>query len=756
MTRKNRDNTSKLNASVKDLQQVLGLQPDVNTGYLVITVFSPEMANAEENTSIEILDSKSQKSLGKLKKLSHDGWFALKLRRKKIFCYQLRLTSINHEQAQSVIYDDAFAFSSVQVLGELDLHLLREGNHQSAYKKLGAHLKTLTTISGRQVSGCSFAVWAPNASQVSVIGDFNQWHGSAHPMTNAQHHGENSGYWTIFIPEIKPGAHYKFKLKDHAGNAIPAKADPFGIQAQYRPDTASIVADEKPYAWQDQQWLSERAARNAVDAAISIYEVHLGSWQRDENNRYLNYRTLADQLIPYTVDMGFTHIQLMPVSEFPFDGSWGYQPVGLFAPSSRFGSAEDFQYFVDQCHQANLGLLIDWVPGHFPNDNHGLAQFDGSHLYEHADPRQGYHPDWNTLIYNYGRVEVANFLRASALHWLDTYHVDGVRVDAVASMLYLDYSRKAGEWLPNVHGGRENLEAVEFLKRFNEELYALYPGTFSVAEESTSWPGVSRPTEHGGLGFGYKWNMGWMNDSLEYMKRDPIYRQHHHNELSFGLVYAFNENFVLPLSHDEVVHGKGSLIARMPGDAWQQFANLRAYYGFMWAHPGKKLLFMGGEFAQGKEWNHDQALDWHQLDIEWHSGVQRLVKDLNKLYTSTPALYQKDCQQDGFAWLDHENNTQSIYSFIRYGDENEVPVIVVCNFTAQVHHNFSVGVPNAGYYREIINTDNEIYAGSGQINATDINTENKPFNGQLQCINITVPPMATAMFSLQGSYAACE
>lgn len=747
----NRDLSSLQTASHPAPHQVLGLQPDCNTGYLVITVFKPNGLTLADDFTIEILDGKSQKSLGKLKPVTDDGLYALKLRRKKHFDYQLRINqSINGEQ-QSVIYDDAFAFSSQQVLGDVDLHLLREGNHQNSYKKLGAHLTNVTNLHGRKVSGCSFAVWAPNASHVSVVGDFNHWDGRCHPMTNTMHYGEKSGYWTLFIPELQAGNLYKFEIKDNAGNLLPPKADPFGVQAQYRPDTASIIAAETPYPWQDEKWLKEREKRNARNAAISIYEVHLGSWQRDENNQYLNYRTLADKLIPYTLEMGFTHIQLMPVSEFPFDGSWGYQPVGLFSPSSRFGDQADFQYFVDQCHQANLGLLIDWVPGHFPSDAHGLAKFDGSHLYEHADPRQGYHPDWNTLIYNYGRVEVANFLRASALHWLDTYHVDGIRVDAVASMLYLDYSRKEGEWIPNKHGGRENLEAVEFLQRFNEELYSLYPGTFSVAEESTSWPGVSRPTEHGGLGFGYKWNMGWMNDSLEYMKRDPIHRQHHHNELSFGLVYAFDENFVLPLSHDEVVHGKGSLIARMPGDAWQQFANLRAYYGFMWAHPGKKLLFMGCEFAQGREWNHDQALDWHQLDINWHSGVQRLVKDLNKVYTSTPALYEKDCQQEGFAWLDHENAQQSIYSFIRFGENSQQPIIVICNFTSEVHHNFAVGVPVAGYYKELINTDLAIYAGSNQGNFTDIESENIPWQGQAHRINITVPPMATVILSLQGA-----
>jgi 1,4-alpha-glucan branching enzyme len=441
-------------------------------------------------------------------------------------------------------------------------------------------------------------------------------------------------------------------------------------------------------------------------------------------------------------------VQLMPISEFPYDGSWGYQPVGLFAPTARFGNAEDFKYFVNQCHQADIGVLIDWVPGHFPIDSHGLCEFDGTHLYEHEDPRQGFHPDWNTLIYNYGRVEVANFLRASALHWLDRFHVDGIRVDAVASMLYLDYSRKEGEWIPNKDGGRENLEAVEFLKRFNEELYREYPGSFSVAEESTSWPGVSKPTSMGGLGFGYKWNMGWMNDSLEYMKREPVHRQYHHNELSFGLVYAFDENFILPLSHDEVVHGKGSILTRMPGDTWQKFANLRAYYGFMWAHPGKKLLFMGCEFAQGNEWNFDAALDWHQCDNPWHGGVKHLVKDLNSVYATTPALYQKDCKAEGFEWLDHENSTQSIYSFIRRGNHEQPPAIVVCNFTPQVHHHFAIGAPEAGFYKEVLNTDSALYGGSNQGNIGGVNTSPQPWQNQPHQLSITVPPLSTVIFVL--------
>ena len=712
---------------------------------LVISAFIPDA------DSVTIIDKKTQKPLAILTQVDAAGFFVAKLRRKKPFAYQLAVTKQGHTQ----IIEDAFAFGAISenaILTEFDIHLLNEGNHQKPYQILGAHAKSVVDDSGQSVNGVSFSLWAPNAGSVSVIGDFNQWDGRVHPMENIVHHGNRSGYWTIFIPNIQLGSLYKFELKDSHGNTLANRADPYGSQAQYRPDTASVVANEQAYPWQDEKWLAERAHRNARNAAISIYEVHLGSWKRADNGDYLNYRELAEQLIPYVLDMGFTHIQLMPVSEFPFDGSWGYQPVGLFAPTARFGSPEDFQYFVDSCHQANLGLLIDWVPGHFPSDSHGLAQFDGTHLYEHEDRRLGFHPDWNTLIYNYGRTEVANFLRASAMHWLDNFHVDGIRVDAVASMLYLDYSRKEGEWLPNIHGGRENLEAVAFLQRFNEELYSQYPGTFSVAEESTSWPGVSRPTDSGGLGFGYKWNMGWMNDSLQYMGEDPINKKYHHDKLSFSLVYAFDENFVLPLSHDEVVHGKGSILARMPGDTWQQFANLRAYYGFMWTHPGKKLLFMGCEFAQGKEWDHDGELDWQQLDSHWHSGVQRLVKDLNRVYTTTPALYEKDCMHDGFAWLEHDNSEQSIYSFVRYGEDSPSkksnPVIVICNFTPQCHQNYQVGVPVTGFYQEILNSDAEIYGGSNQGNLGGVESVSRQCQGQEQYITITVPPLSTVIFSL--------
>ena len=742
--------------------QVLGLSADQNNGRLLITCYFPHIKNIESVEILALLPGKkasefgnkeSTKSLGKLLKVHDSGLYSLILRRKNTFNYRFRVITTE----ETLLIDDPYFFEPC--LGELDIYLLNEGNHQKPYEKLGAHQK-IKLLNGQDVHGVSFSVWAPNASHISLIGDFNLWDERSHPMQNIACNNAASGYWNIFIPNAVAGQQYKFAIKDKSGTALPFKADPYGNQAQYRPDTASIIGAIDNFTWKDQNWLAEREKRNSRNAPISIYEVHLGSWRRSETNEFLNYREIADQLIPYTLEMGFTHLQLMPVSEFPFDGSWGYQPVGLFAPTARFGNEADFQYFVDACHQANLGLLIDWVPGHFPSDDHGLATFDGTHLFEHEDPKQGFHPDWNTLIYNYGRVEVANFLRASALHWLDKYHVDGIRVDAVASMLYLDYSRKENEWIPNIHGGRENLEAVAFLKRFNEELYQQHPGAFSVAEESTSWPGVSRPTHDGGLGFGYKWNMGWMNDSLQYMQREPVHRSHHHDELSFSLVYAFDENFILPLSHDEVVHGKGSILEKMPGDAWQQFANIRAYYSFMWAHPGKKLLFMGCEFAQGKEWDHDNQLDWHQLDIHWHSGVQKLIKDLNKVYCNTPALYEKDCEADGFSWLDHQNREQSIYSFIRFGNAvdnaedkivEESAVIVVCNFTSETHQHFKLGVPTAGEYIELLNSDAEIYGGSNTLNNEKLQSVELPWQGQQQYIEITVPPLATAMFMLKSS-----
>jgi len=563
-----------------------------------------------------------------------------------------------------------------------------------------------------------------------------------------------SGLWEIFVPGVEAGARYKFEIKGSQGQLLPLKADPYARAAELRPNTASVVQGVDGFDWADADWYGSQTARNARDAPISIYEVHLGSWRRGEDGkRFLSYRELAEQLVPYVSDMGFTHIELLPVSEHPFDGSWGYQPIGLFAPTSRFGTPEDFGFFVDACHRSGLGVLLDWVPGHFPADPHGLIVFDGTALYEHADPRQGFHQDWKTLIYNFGRNEVRNFLINSALFWLDRYHADGLRVDAVASMLYLDYSRRAGEWIANRYGGNENLEAIDMLRRFNELLYERFPGAMTVAEESTAWPGVSRPTHLGGLGFGYKWNMGWMHDTLEYMKRDPVYRRYHHNQITFSLAYAFSENYVLPLSHDEVVHGKGSLIGRMPGDAWQQFANLRVYYGFMWTHPGKKLMFMGGEFAQGREWNHDAGLDWHSLETHWHAGVQRLVRDLNRLYRAAPALHQRDCEAEGFAWIEANDADHSILAFERRGKPGAPPVVVVSNFTPNPHPGYRVGVPAPGFYAERLNTDAEIYGGSGMGNLGGVHAEPVACQNRPQSIVVTVPPMATVVFELGISWA---
>lgn len=684
--------------------------------------------------SVAIVDTASGKQIRRLAAVKKTGVYSAELKQAEIPAYQLKAV---YPAGEHVFYDP-YSFSPI--LGDTDCHLIAEGNHQKLYDKLGAHL-----IEHQGVRGVSFAVWAPAATAVSVVGDFNHWDGRKHLMRKRH----ECGVWEIFVPELQAGEHYKYEIKDQHGNLLPLKADPFGFSAQFRPDTASIVSQLQGFDWQDHNWLEKRAGKNAKDAPMSIYEVHLGSWKRTEQNHYLNYRQLADELIPYAKDLGFTHIQLMPINEYPFDGSWGYQPVGLFAPTSRFGSVRDFQYFVDQCHQQDIGLLIDWVPGHFPTDAHGLGQFDGTALYEHQDPRQGYHPDWNTLIYNYGRTEVSNFLRNNAAFWLDHYHIDGLRVDAVASMLYLDYSREEGEWIANQYGGRENLEAIEFLKRTNYEIGINYAGTITIAEESTAFPKVSHPVEQDGLGFNYKWNMGWMHDTLQYMSRDPIYRQYHSSEMSFGLVYAFNENFVLPLSHDEVVHGKGSILARMPGDTWQQFANLRAYYAFMWAHPGKKLLFMGGEFAQGREWNYETGLDWHLLDIHWHKGVQQLIKDLNHTYQGTPALHQKDCDSSGFCWLEHEN-ADAIFSFIRYGNQGNAPVVVVSNFTAKPQQNYRIGLPQAGFYLEKVNTDGQIYGGSNQGNGGGIHAEETPWQQQEYSAEITVPPMATVIFEFKG------
>lgn len=630
--------------------------------------------------------------------------------------------------------EDVYRFGPV--LGELDVHLLAEGNHLRNYERLGAHLVEMDGV-----RGTAFSVWAPNARRVSVVGDFCNWDGRRLPMRRRY----ECGVWELFVPHVGAGALYKYELKSRDGALLPLKADPYAFRAEHPPRTASVVEPLVELPWRDQGWMASRATASARDAPISIYEVHLGSWRRvpGESGRYLSYDELADELVPYVKDMGFTHIELMPVSEYPFDGSWGYQPIGLYAPTSRFGTPEAFARFVDRCHCENIGLLLDWVPGHFPTDPHGLGRFDGTHLYEHADPRQGFHHDWNTLIFNYGRREVLNYLLGNALFWMSRYHADGLRVDAVASMLYLDYSREPGEWLPNRYGGRENLEAIDLLRRMNERVFGDYPGATTAAEESTAWPGVSRPTYLGGLGFGYKWNMGWMHDTLEYMSQDPVHRRWHHNELTFGLLYAFSENFILPLSHDEVVHGKRSLIGKMPGDDWQRFANLRAYFGFMFGHPGKKLLFMGGEFAQEREWRHDGSLDWHLLDHAAHAGVQRLVRDLNALYRELPALHERDCEPEGFEWVEANDADNSVLAFLRRGRDRDRPALVVCNFTPVPRFGYRVGVPRPGLWRERLNTDSAYYGGSDLGNAGGVQADALAWHNQPCSVALTLPPLAT-------------
>ncbi|WP_337996092.1 1,4-alpha-glucan branching protein GlgB [Oleispirillum naphthae] len=648
--------------------------------------------------------------------------------------YRLRLSA--GEDTWEI--DDPYRFPAV--LGDLDRHLMAEGRHRRLFDKLGAHPAVVEGI-----AGVTFAVWAPNARRVSVVGDFNAWDGRRHPMR--LHPG--CGVWEIFLPGVTEGAVYKFELLGPNGKLLPLKADPLAFACETPPHTASRVIRRGVYAWGDAAWMARRKDANAFDAPMAIYEAHLGSWQRcpEEGNRYLTYREMAERLVPYVRDLGFTHIELLPVNEYPFDGSWGYQPIGLFAPTSRFGGPDDFRAFVDACHAAGIGVILDWVPGHFPDDAHGLAMFDGTHLYEHADPRQGRHMDWGTLIYNFGRAEVCNFLIANALFWLEDFHIDGLRVDAVASMLYLNYSRKDGQWIPNAFGGHENLEAIAFLKRLNEVVYEEHPGAFTVAEESTAWPMVSRPTYLGGLGFGFKWNMGWMHDTLRYISKDPVHRAYHHNDLTFGLLYAYHENFVLPLSHDEVVHGKGSLIGRMPGDHWQKFANLRAYFAFMWTHPGKKLLFMGGEFAQLSEWDHDKSLDWHLDTDPLHAGVRAVVRDLNALYRRTPALFTADFEPAGFAWIDSCNPEQSVLAYLRRDPKSGAVAVVVINFTPVVRETYRVGVPAPGFYVEAINTDSALYGGGNVGNGGGVAAAATPAHGQPCSVVVTLPPLAALILT---------
>jgi 1,4-alpha-glucan branching enzyme len=686
--------------------------------------------------SAEAVNTHSGKVCGTLLRRHPSGFFeGLVSRGKTLPRYRIRYSRGDVQWEE----DDPYRFPSS--LGELDIHLVGEGRHRRLYERLGAHPMAIDGV-----SGTCFAVWAPNASRVSVVGDFNGWDGRRHVMRRHP----AIGIWEMFVPGVDRGTNYKFELLGPQGELLPTKADPFAFTAEQSPATASVVHGLPRHHWQDEEWMARRNERQERAAPISIYEVHLGSWRRGQDNRQLTYDELADQLVPYVKGLGFTHVECLPVSEHPFSGSWGYQPIGLFAPTSRFGPPEGFARFVDRCHEAGLGVIIDWVPAHFPSDAHGLARFDGTRLYEHEDPRLGFHRDWNTLIYNYGRREVANFLRSNALFWLDQYHVDGLRVDAVASMLYLDYSREPNDWMPNIHGGNENLDAVQFLRDMNTELFATSPGATSFAEESTAWPGVSRPVHAGGLGFAYKWNMGWMHDTLNYISREPAHRRHHHGQITFGLDYAFSENFVLPLSHDEVVHGKGSLLGRMPGDRWQKFANLRAYFAFMWTHPGKKLLFMGGEFAQEREWNHDISLDWHLLGDPMHSAVRDLIRDLNHLYGSEPALHARDCEADGFEWLDASDAESSVYAYLRKAEGGARAVVVVCNFTPVVRHGYRVGLPAEGRWHEILNTDRERYGGSNVLNGT-VEARAESWNDRPACAELTLPPLATIALVPDGN-----
>jgi 1,4-alpha-glucan branching enzyme len=643
--------------------------------------------------------------------------------------YRLRITWPDAVQ----ITEDPYSFGLL--LGELDLHLISEGTHYSLSRTLGA---VAMSIDG--ISGVRFAVWAPNARRVSVVGDFNAWDGRRNPMRLRQ----SAGVWELFIPRLAPGERYKFEIVDAAGTCLPHKADPVARASEAAPSTASIVASSTPFRWSDDGWMKGRSRQARLEGAVSVYEVHVGSWLRDQKdgNRSLDWVELSQRLVPYARDMGFTHIELLPIMEHPFGGSWGYQPLGLFAPTGRYGTPEDFAYFVDRCHGAGLGVILDWVPAHFPTDVWGLARFDGSALYEHEDPREGFHRDWNTLIYNLGRNEVKGFLIASALEWLERYHIDGLRVDAVASMLYRDYSRNEGEWVPNQYGGRENLEAVEFFKHLNSIIHERCPHAMTIAEESTAWPGVTKPPEEGGLGFDIKWNMGWMHDSLSYIEKDPVYRSHHHGTMTFGMIYAYSERFILPISHDEVVYGKGSLLTKMPGDEWQKFANLRSYLAFMWGHPGKKLLFMGSEIAQPGEWNHDASVTWDVLDRPQHVGIQRLVKDLNSLYRDEAALQFGDFHPEGFEWAAADDAVNSVLGMLRYAPDRTSSLLVVSNFTPVPRYGYRIGVPEDGVWVERITTDAREYGGSGLVNGA-LSSEPVPVYGRSASLSLTLPPLAT-------------
>jgi 1,4-alpha-glucan branching enzyme len=725
-----RENIRKIvNNNHPDPFSVLGLHVlgDGGEKHVEIRAFLPE---AREAWVIDERDS----SCHRMENLHRYDFFTLRTPDTAPFPYRLAIKRYDGTEQDFL---DPYSF--LPVLTDFDLHLIGEGTHYRKYEKLGAHVMEVNGI-----KGVHFGVWAPNASNVSVIGSFNNWDKRRHPMRLLV----QSGIWELFVPGMDEGEVYKFFIKSRYHNYEAEKSDPYAFYFEFRPKSASIVHDINKYRWQDHAWTVYRSKKNWFESPVSIYEAHLGSWMRvpEEENRFLTYRELAETLIPYVREMGYTHIELLPVCEHPLDASWGYQTIGYFAATSRFGTPEDFMFFVDQCHQNHIGVILDWAPAHFPRDGHGLGFFDGTCLYEHEDPRKGAHQDWGTLIFNYGRNEVRNFLISNALFWLEKYHIDGLRVDAVASMLYLDYSRQEGEWIPNKYGGRENLEAVDFIKQFNEVTHQYFPGILTIAEESTAWPGVTKPVYLGGLGFDMKWNMGWMNDMLEYIQKEPVHRKYHQNNLTFGLLYAFTENFVLVISHDEVVHGKRSMLSKMPGDLWQQFANLRLFYGYMYGHPGKKLLFMGGEFGQWDEWNADKSLDWHLTKYLQHSRLQKYVQELNRLYNSEPALYEVDYAWHGFAWIDLHDADNSTVSFIRRSKDPADHIVIACNFTPVPRVAYRIGVPEQCYYREILNSDSDDYWGSNVGNQGGSQADAIAWHGQPCSMEITLPPLAVVYF----------
>ena len=701
------------------------LGPHADGDGLVIRAYLPNALG------VEVLDRSGANALGSMEQGQVPGFFVTRLLHPQP--YLLRIRWAGGEQ----ITEDPYSFGPQ--LGEIDMHLFSEGNHREIGRVFGSQV---VEVDG--VAGVRFAVWAPNARRVSVVGDFNGWDGRRHPMRLRF----PSGVWELFIPRLQPGDAYKYEILGPQG-VLPLKADPVALATEHPPGTASVVARPLEYQWRDADWLQRRKALQAYDAPMSIYELHAGSWQRADDDRLYDWHELAERLIPYVVEMGFTHIELMPIMEHPFGGSWGYQPLSQFAPSARYGTAHDFATFVDACHQAGIGVILDWVPAHFPTDAHGLGDFDGTSLYEYDHPFEGFHQDWDTYIYNLGRTEVHGFMLASALHWLREFHVDALRVDAVASMLYRDYSRKDGEWIPNRHGGRENLEAIDFLRHLNDVVASETPGALVIAEESTAFPGVSKPTSEGGLGFSYKWNMGWMHDTLKYIQEDPVHRRYHHDKMTFGMIYAYSEHFVLPISHDEVVHGKGSLIDKMPGDRWQKFANLRAYLSFMWTHPGKKLLFMGSEFGQWREWNHDRELDWFLLEEPDHRGAQHLVRDLNRLYRTEPALHQLDSDPRGFRWLIGDDRGNSVLAWLRRDAEGR-PLLVIGNFTPVVREGYRVGVPQEGRWQEIFNSDAACYGGSNVGNGGGILAEGTPAHGEQYSLQLTLPPLGVVILRPLG------